>query len=375
MAPAASGASSAGGFGFGAAPSTGATGAAGKRVGDTSAGTAPAFGAPVTGGAPSFGSAAAPAAGTGVGFGASTGTSTGAGFGAAPPAAGGALSFGGATGAAASKPAATGSGAGADGKGILAAGSAPVAAKGLFRAIPLDSEVQKVVEGWHKDLEQLSAEFYKSVEEMTYWDKIIFKNNETIYGLQQQLAVMRRLQGDARHSVDLLDRDQDQVETLLNELEASLDASETGRARQPSSAAAQTFESIGTAKKEYEDINGRIEAMVGTDPLLRLSLFAYRQMLMTARDVSGWNTDEARREQQVREIRAARDLNADMSNPMSQLEMKLSEGFDALKDCDAYLERLAGNLSVCEAQLDHRRRGLGVGGGFSGSGMSGFNGY
>ena len=60
---------------------------------------------------------------------------------------------------------------------------------------------------------------------------------------------------------------------------------------------------------------------------------------------------------QVREIRAARDLNADISEPMMQLEMKLSEGFDALKDCDDYLERLAGNLSVCEAQIERRRVG------------------
>lgn len=72
----------------------------------------------------------------------------------------------------------------------------------------------------------------------------------------------------------------------------------------------------------------------------------------------------------VREIRAARDLNADIDNPMSQLEMKLSEGFDMLKDCDGYLERLAGNLSVCEAQLEHRRRGMGAGASRPGMGMA-----
>ena len=59
----------------------------------------------------------------------------------------------------------------------------------------------------------------------------------------------------------------------------------------------------------------------------------------------------ARSQGMVREIRAARDLNADIDNPMSQLEMKLSEGFDILKDCDGYLEHLAGNLSKCEAQV------------------------
>ena len=72
---------------------------------------------------------------------------------------------------------------------------------------------------------------------------------------------------------------------------------------------------------------------------------------------------------QVREIRAARDLNADISEPMMQLEMKLSEGFDALKDCDDYLERLAGNLSVCEAQIERRRVG---GAAYPGQSMNGY---
>lgn len=49
--------------------------------------------------------------------------------------------------------------------------------------------MQKILEEWHNELDKLSGDFYKEVEEMTYWDKIIFKNNETIYGLQQEFAV------------------------------------------------------------------------------------------------------------------------------------------------------------------------------------------
>jgi len=39
---------------------------------------------------------------------------------------------------------------------------------------------------WHSDLEVYSQTFYEQVERMTEWDKVIFSNNETIYGLQQQ---------------------------------------------------------------------------------------------------------------------------------------------------------------------------------------------
>ena len=39
--------------------------------------------------------------------------------------------------------------------------------------------------------------------------------------------------------------------------------------------------------------------------------------------------------------------------------MKLSEGFESLKDCDTFLDSLAGNLSICESHLEHRRRTMG----------------
>lgn len=63
---------------------------------------------------------------------------------------------------------------------------------------------------------------------------------------------------------------------------------------------------------------------------------------------------------------------SDISNPMAQLEIKLSEGFDALKDCDGYLDLLAGNLSRCEAQVEHRRRSMGGVSAYSAQSMNGY---
>ena len=97
--------------------------------------------------------------------------------------------------------------------GGTTANSSSAVSKGA--SIPQDRDVQTILGNWQSDLEKLSGDFYREVEEMTAWDRVIFKNNETIFGLQQQIAVMDRLQSDARHRVALLDDDQKQVSSLF----------------------------------------------------------------------------------------------------------------------------------------------------------------
>ena len=97
--------------------------------------------------------------------------------------------------------------------GGATANSSSAVSKGA--SIPQDRDVQTILGNWQSDLEKLSGDFYREVEEMTAWDRVIFKNNETIFGLQQQIAVMDRLQSDARHRVALLDDDQKQVSSLF----------------------------------------------------------------------------------------------------------------------------------------------------------------
>jgi hypothetical protein len=55
-------------------------------------------------------------------------------------------------------------------------------------------EVQGIVQGWHSDLQAQSQVYMRQMEQMSEWDRVIFRNNESIYGVQQQMGVMARLQ-------------------------------------------------------------------------------------------------------------------------------------------------------------------------------------
>jgi hypothetical protein len=65
-------------------------------------------------------------------------------------------------------------------------GAASVATSERVDLLKDEQTVQSIMYDWHSDLEVYSQTFYEQVERMTEWDKVIFSNNETIYGLQQQ---------------------------------------------------------------------------------------------------------------------------------------------------------------------------------------------
>lgn len=187
-----------------------------------------------------------------------------------------------------------------------------------------EQTAQSILHEWHSDLEVYAQTFYEQVEMMTEWDKVIFSNNETIYGLQQQIAVLQRLHEDTRHRLGRLDRDQQDLEALVRWCEEGLDRQQGGdmSAGMASSPADHTLRLAIECKDEYEAINSRVEGM-------------------------------------VKEIRAARDIHGDVGSTMAQVETKLSTGFDLLQLVDSNAEDLSHNLSVVEAQLEHRYRALG----------------
>jgi len=157
--------------GFGSAASSGGFGATSATGGGFgAAASAGGFGAASTGGALALSGAAKPAAAGG--------------FGA--PAAAGAVA--GSTSAAP----AFGSATAAPSLGVVAGAGV---AGGVGGGGEMEArEVQGIVQGWHSDLQAQSQVYMRQMEQMSEWDRVIFRNNESIYGVQQQMGVMARLQ-------------------------------------------------------------------------------------------------------------------------------------------------------------------------------------
>jgi len=128
--------------------------------------------------------------------------------------------------------------------------------------------------------------------------------------------VLARLHEDTRHKLGRLDRDQQDLEALVRWCEEGLNSLPGGggdaNATMASSPADHTLRLAMECKDEYEAVSARVDGM-------------------------------------VREVRTARDMHGDVGGTMSQVETKLSTGFDLLQLVDGNAEELAHSLSVRRA--------------------------